>query len=223
MDGAQERKLVAYGIVQLALGLGLWAGIALAGPQGAFSSPAGVPPVDWFGGRAPIWLVLLILAAASWAAVRVKFPMKDGNFVSFDISFALVGFLLISPVAGTLLAAVTTGVDIVYRLRQRAVPTSELLGTLWGNLGNRLLRFGWAWIAYRLAGGSIPPTVESQQAVPAVLAFLAYFLANNLFFFPTDYLKGRDMRAFLHDTFTEDLIHSLRHLFHGPAPVPGGA
>lgn len=209
MEATRERKLIAYGFVQLALGILLWVWIALVGPQGALSGAARLPPIDWLGGRVPTWLVLLLLAAASCAAVRVKFPMKDGNFISFDISFAVVGFFLISPLAGTLLAAVTTVVDIVYRLRQRAVPTSVLMGKLWGNLGNRLLRFGFAWIAYTLAGGVLPPTAEPQQTVPAVLAFMAYFLANNLFFYPMDYLKGGDMKAFLRDTFTQDLIHSF--------------
>jgi len=38
---------------------------------------------------------------------------------------------------------------------------------------------------------------------------LAYFAANNLFYFPKDYLRGENMSAFLRDTFTEDLVHSF--------------
>lgn len=209
MDENLQRKLIAYQFIQLALGLALWALIGWVGPEGAFSPMTGAAPLEWFGGKVSVWVVLAILFAASWAAVRVKFPMKDGNFISFDISFALVGFFLISPAAGTLLAALTTGVDIAYRFRQRTVPNSDLLGTLCGNLGNRLLRFGFVWIVYKQAGGTLPPTADGQQTVPAVLAFLAYFVANNLFYFPKDYLKGANMRAFLRDTFTEDLIHSF--------------
>lgn len=209
MQGNRERQLVAYQAVQLALGVALWALIGWVGPEGAFSTVAGAAPLEWLGGRVPVTVTLLALLAASWAAVRVKFPMRGGNFISFDISFALVGFFLISPAAGTLLAVATSFVDIAYRLFRKEVSHLELVAILCGNVGNRLLRLGFAWIVYKQAGGSLPPTASVEQTAPTVLAFLAYFIVNNLFYFPQDYIKGADMRAFLRDTFTEDLIHSF--------------
>ena len=209
MERAKERLLNAYGYIQLALGLSLWGAIALWGPPGAYSFSSAPARVLGLGSAAGFLVILVSLFAASWAAVRVKFRMAGGYYISFDISFATAAFFLVSPAAGTALAALTSLVDFAYRAKDKSGLWPAWTDTLFGNVGNRLLRFGSAWIVYKLAGGELVPTAEQRELWPAVAAFLAYFLVNNLFYMPRDFLKGEDLKAYMKDTFTVDVIHSF--------------
>jgi diguanylate cyclase (GGDEF)-like protein len=209
MGSFKERQLLAYRYVHLALGLALWAGILLSGMEGAFILPGGTPAVSELGAAPVAWAVLAVLLACSWAAVLVKFRLGFGYFISFDISFATAAFFVFSPGVAALLSVITACIDIVSRARRREAPVGKLMSTLASNAGNRLLRFGLAFIAYRLAGGALPVDMGARDVLPAVLGFAAYFFANNLFYLPGDYLAGEDLKAFWKDAFTVDLVHSF--------------
>ena len=209
MEQSRDRLLDLYGYAQLALGMLLWGVILFIGPEGAFHLNPGLPNLGGLGQMATLWAVMALLFMASWAAVWVKFWMKGGYFISFDISFATAAFFLVSPAVGTLLASATTAGDFVIRTRGDHTFGKKLADTLCGNLGNRLLRFGTAWIAYHLAGGQELAASPGLQPWPVLVAFFAYFLTNNLFYLPRDYFKDADLKDFLRETFTFDLVHSF--------------
>jgi diguanylate cyclase (GGDEF)-like protein len=210
MDSAKKRIAILWEYVQLGLGLSFWCAIALLGPPGTFV-PGGeaIPAIGSLGPTISLWLTMAWAFAFSWAAVRVKFRMGEGYFVSFDMSFAIAAFFLVSPAAGVLLSIITMLVDFYYRVKEKGRIDHPLIVTLCSNLGNRLLRLGFAWLAFMLAGGVSPPTPDESQLGPALVAFLAYFLSNNLFYLPKEYLSGSSMKAFLRESLTVDLVHSF--------------
>ena len=198
-----------YAYIQLAIGLALWSAFALVGPSGTYSVTHSSFRSTWIGPVGVTALVTAVLILASWAAVIVKFGMGKTYFISFDMTFAIAALLLISPVAGAALALASSCVDIAYRAKRRETPLIGFLSTLADNVGNRLLRLGFAWAAYRLLGGALPPAFGDGAMGPALAAFAAYFLSNNLFYMPKDYLLGGDLRSYWRESFTSDLVHSF--------------
>ena len=201
---------LAYDFGQLAAGLLLWAAIVAAFPAQAWGW---VSAEGLLGGASQAgtarWLLLVLLAVASWAAVLFKFQMETGYYVSFDFSFSLVAMLLVSPLAGAGLTLLMVGVDYLNRARQPAANRPQLRVLLAGNAGNRLLRLGLAWVAYTMLGGRLPPTGGMEEAGAALAAFIVLFAANVLFFAPSEYLRGEDMRAFWKGTLAQDIGFSF--------------
>ncbi len=154
------------------------------------------------------WLLVAVLFLLSWAAVPYKFSMMSGYYVSFDIAFALAAFFLAAPVYGLLIALSSTALDVVIRIRRE--PRESFYGwLLLENSGNRMLRFAGVFLAYTIAGGTFPPSETPGCLMAALAAFAVYFLANNLFFLPTEYFKGADLKLFIAESFTVDLKHGL--------------
>lgn len=154
------------------------------------------------------WLLLGALFLLSWAAVPYKFSMMSGYYVSFDIAFALAAFFLAAPIYGLLIALSASVLDIVIRAKKEP-RQSFYHWLLLENTGNRMLRFAGVLLAYQLTGGTFPPSETPRCLLAAAAAFMAYFLANNIFFLPTEYFKGADLKLFVFESFTVDLKHTL--------------
>lgn len=219
------RACVLYHYAQLLAGILLWCGIILIGPEAAWK-PAG-EGFQLIAFVLPQSALILVLFIASWAAIRFKFSMSSSYFISFDIAFSTVAFLLVSPFAGAVLALFMVGVDYLYRRRSRSMARGELVAVIVGNGGNRLLRFGAVWLAYQWLGGTLPPGSDPRNAAAALGGFGVYFLVNNVFFMPVELLKGNNLRDYWREAFTEDLglsfaICALGYLLSVVALAMGG-
>jgi diguanylate cyclase (GGDEF)-like protein len=203
--GKVKRAWLAYDLGQLVAGLLLWSGIAALAPSGTLGLVSTGALIQGLGPPAlSPWLLLLLLALASGAAVLFKFEMDTGYFISFDVSFALVALMLVSPLAGAALALLMVGVDCLKRLRKPGVSGAHLGVLMVGNAGNRLLRFGMAWLAYSALGGRLPPSGGLEEAGAWLGAFVVFYSANILLFAPSESLRGEDMRAFWRGALLQD-------------------
>jgi diguanylate cyclase (GGDEF)-like protein len=203
--GKVKRAWLAYDLGQFVAGLLLWSGIAALAPSGTLGIVSAGALIKGLGPPAlSPWLLLVLLALASWAAVLFKFEMDTGYFISFDVSFALVALMLVSPLAGAALALLMVGVDCLNRLRKPGVSRPDLGVLMVGNAGNRLLRFGLAWLAYSALGGRLPPSGCLEEAGAWLGAFAVFYSANILLFAPSESLRGEDMRAFWRGALRQD-------------------
>ncbi len=194
-----------YSILQFSLGVLVWLFIILVGPGGALDFEPEGTVLHGLDPRLSQGLFLVLLLGFSWSAMRFRFRLPSGYFVSFDIAFAVAAFLLISPLVAVLVALVSLWVDHIDRMREGFEGRWILY---LNNMGNRALRFGAAWIAFALFGGHVPISGDSNYVFQAFAAFAAYFLTNNLFFLPMEYLQGGNLKSFLKETFTVDLGYS---------------
>ncbi|MGA9750548.1 MAG: GGDEF domain-containing protein [Acidobacteriota bacterium] len=206
----KERSQGLYECVQFAMGLALWIAIGFYGPSGSLAIIHDPKIQIWGLGEGSPWALLVLLLAASFLAMHFKFGMGSNNYyVSFDISFALVALFLVSPAAGAGLALLSAGFNYFDRLRREEAPRRVIRDLSLGTSGNRLLRIGFAWIAYSAAGGRIPPHGHSTEFWAALLAFAVYVGVNNIFFVPSEYLRRSDLKQFWREAVTVDLAYSF--------------
>ncbi len=206
----KERAQGLYECAQFAMGLALWIAIGFCSPSGSLAVIHDPKIQIWGLGAGSPWALLGLLLAASFLAMRFKFGMGSNNYyVSFDISFALVALFLVSPAAGAGLALLSAGFNYFDRLRREEAPRRVIRYLSLGTSGNRLLRIGFAWIAYSAAGGSIPPQGHSTELWAALLAFVVYVGVNNVFFVPSEYLRRSDLKQFWREAVTVDLAYSF--------------
>jgi diguanylate cyclase (GGDEF)-like protein len=204
--GERNRKI--WGIAQFFLGVLLWVAIGFLGPAGAFPK---AQEGTAFLSLNPVLaqaLLFLFFFALSFSAIRNRFNLPSTYWVSFDIAFATTAFFLLSPFMAVTLAVLTLVVHQITTLGRGLYSWIEWTRLL-DNAGNRMLRIGFGWIAYSACGGVIPAQAEIPNFLPAVAAFAAYFLANNLFFLPTEIFKGGNLKEYARESFTADLAHSF--------------
>lgn len=208
MASAMRNRQI-WGITQLVLGFLLWGIIGWVGPSGAFPHAVEatgflkLPPV-----MAQV-LLFLFFFVLSFTALRNRFALPSGSYwVSFDIAFSTTAFFLLSPFIAVLLAVLSLVSHQLVSLKKDLFRGVEWV-RLVDNLGNRMLRFGFAWVVYASCGGVLPATAEASNFFPAIAAFLAYFLANNLFYLPTEIFKEGDLYVYLRESLTADLVNSF--------------
>ena len=206
----KNRFRPAYDYVQLLAGAALWGVLLAAGPKGTYALSAGGRFVFPDVGLLSPWALLAALLLVSCAATFYKFALgSSGYFVSFDISFAVATIFLVSPFAGAVIAVLSASADLAHRLIKRRDESAVLLQKFAGTAGNRLLRFGLAWLAFVLVGGSSGTIGGRAAVVPLLAAFVVYFLSNNIFFLPDEWLKEADLRIYWREAFTLDLAYSF--------------
>lgn len=203
-----ERNRKIWGLAQFVLGILLWVAIGTLGPRGALPQ---VKEGTEFLSLSPILaqgLLFIFFFILSFSAIRNRFNLPSSYWVSFDIAFATTAFFLLSPFLAMVLAMLTLVVHQGVTLGRGFLRGNERV-RLFDNLGNRMLRIGFAWVAYSACGGEIPAVVGASNFLPAVAAFVAYFLANNLFYLPSEVFKGGDLKEYTRESLTADLAHSF--------------
>ncbi len=206
----KQRFLPAYDCLQFVMGVALWVVLFFFGPHGTFALASNPPFVFLDVGFLSPWILFAALFAVSSAATFFKFALGSGGYyVSFDISFAVATFFLASPFAGALIAVISAASDLAHRLIQKGGDRRTLFRKFAGTAGNRLLRFGLASLTFVLAGGDVHGAGGTATMLPLFAAFGVYFLTNNAFFFPDEWLRSTDLRTYWKEAFTLDLAYSF--------------
>ncbi|MEW6757179.1 MAG: GGDEF domain-containing protein [Acidobacteriota bacterium] len=214
----RSRLFTLLDVLQLPAGLLLWAALLLFPATrdvtlGSTSLP--IPALEPFGGAGPVILVGVLLAG-SLVANRYKFAMNTGSFfVSFDISFAMAAFFLVSPLSGMALAFATTLADCLQRFRAGALRPPKLYRMFASMAGNRLLRLGASFACFYAITGDRPFTGSARDFVAGFAAFGVYYLANNLAFLPLELEARGDLRGYLREALKDDLPYSFAILALG--------
>lgn len=202
----RNRSIWAYS--QLALGALLWGALWFWGPRGAF--PTGREGAELVSLPPHVAQVLLFafFFILSFAAIRYRFTLPSTYWVSFDIAFATTALFLLSPFVAAMLAVLTLGAHQALTLG-RGIFATDPWTKLVDNTGNRLLRVGCAWLGFAALGGSLPLRAEIGAILPAAGAFAGYYLANNIFYIPSEVFKGGNLRDYARESLTEDLAISF--------------
>jgi len=199
----------AYTGLQLLLGIIAWAVLLAFVPSSRYlwvSSSS----FDASGhGGMSFFTATLFLLVFSVFCLNFKILMASNYFISFDICFALVAFWILGPSVGALIAAATTVFDIIYRAINAKKKRSAYIFLFFDNLGNRLIRFAVMAGGYAFLGGTYPPDGSFRCVSIVFTMYLLYFLANNIFYAPSEYFKGNSLRLFWEDTFRIDIIHTF--------------
>ena len=205
---ADAKKLQKYAMLQSAVGVLFWIGIYLFGPPGSFRFTGGASSFLSLPAFFSFPLLFLLFLLFSFSAWRLRFRLPSNYFVSFDLSFSVAGFFLLSPAAAASLSVLTLVLDEVFP-GGGAQGRVNRWARFYDNLGNRLLRVGSAWLAFYAVGGRLPISEENLCVLPSLVALVVYHVVNNLFYLPSEYFRGGDIGAFLKESVRADLMHTL--------------
>lgn len=158
---------------------------------------------------AGFFLAIILLIIFSLACLKLKLFMASNYYISFDISFALVGFFILGPPMGAGIAVITTMFDVADRVIKAKKEKNDYLFLLFDNLGNRLLRFAFLLIVYFSLGGTFPPDSGLKTIFLFFVLTVVYFVVNNLFYAPGEYFKGNSLKVFWGDSFRIDFLHTV--------------
>lgn len=194
---SKGRQLLLWGIFQVLLGLYLFIYLIIYCCPYRFSFYDGL-----------ICLILLILGLISH---HLRFLLSSEYFISFDITFSLCSLFLYGLLPGGIVFTSTISLD---HLRRK---WGEMDMSQWvlfmDNFGNRLIRVSAGYLCYKAFGGKIPP----DSLFPFIPFFAAYFVANILFFIPTEYFKGNSMKRYIKTAVSEDVFYTIIITFLGMA------
>jgi diguanylate cyclase (GGDEF)-like protein len=151
---------------------------------------------------------IILLLIFSIACLKLKILMASNYFISFDVSFAVVAFLVLGPSIGAGIAVLATIFDVAERAL-KSKKKRDYLYILFDNLGNRLLRFSFMVLAFSLLGGTLPIDGSLKTILVLFALYIVYFLANNIFYAPSEFFKGSSMKIYWEDTFKIDIFHTF--------------
>lgn len=205
-----QKWYVFFSVMQLVLGVALWASYYAFARADTFSISGRAALVDAIGGVSGYWLLLLFLLLASYLASIYRFSFgKGGYYIIFDIPFCIAALLLVSPAAAVAIAVFVSGADSLRRLRQKTYEKTVILTRFISTAGNRMLRFGLAWLAFVVVGGNIHHFGSVGNLLPLLFFLIVFFLSNNLFFLLEEYAKSGDLRLYWKEAMVYDLPFTL--------------